>query len=425
MDVDWKPQRLVKPVKLKFKTAEADSRADRDINQNRKSRQLAFNDSPTSGSSNYSSSSSSHRSRAEASLPLSYDPQGQDLLEGFGYNFRTYLSGKKWIDSALFAWHSIVLVTALFAFLFATFILFSFPSYIIYHLRGLPGYSTYRKVIQDPKPYYNFHFYSQVNILCSFFIVVNMLYIASAVVYMTYFTHRNALTLPALTLVTSVLFIMEGAFVNVLFNPDILRDDDNVRSLQEKLQREYRVSNKDEFSVTQDHISIWLKCCGIVDSFDFFNVSLQLQNSVSLQVPPSCCKRRVFEEGIAAVESCIRRGDEDSIYRDGCMDAYMEWIQTLCHAYVIYTWIHLIDCVIHAALYRNRLNFIEQVISATSEGPSEAVTPLELRGGIQLDQLKRPSVRHLSRESSAKEVTDYGRDHCGVKVDSPTGNVAV
>ena len=33
------------------------------------------------------------------------------------------------------------------------------------------------------------------------------------------------------------------------------------------------------------------------------------------QVPPTCCKRQTFEEGLNSVMSCVQRGDAKLIYR--------------------------------------------------------------------------------------------------------------
>ncbi|GFS17115.1 tetraspanin [Elysia marginata] len=251
--------------------------------------------------------------------------------------------------------------------IFAFFVRFSFGSYISYQLQSLPGYDTYRKVTRDPRPEYDFHLYSRINELGDFIIAVNVLYIGCMVVYVTYFSHRNPLTLPGTATVTSLLFLLEGAFANILYNPGILRDEKTVGRLQTRLHTEYKVFSTNEFSVIQDHLSIWLQCCGIVDVYDFHNVTLNLQGKTSLQVPPSCCKRHVFEEGLTAVVECMKKGDEKSTHRRGCMDAYMDWIQDVCHAYVIYIWIHLIDCVIHAALYKRKIAFANQ-IAADSHG---------------------------------------------------------
>ncbi|RUS70868.1 hypothetical protein EGW08_021368 [Elysia chlorotica] len=362
--LDSEPNRTRWPIKCR--TAEP---AETDRNQNRELAKFETMDSSISSVSSFRSRS---RSGSKTSLTkhsffpnLHDDTLRHDLYKAYGYDYRTFLSGKKLTDTFLLAWHSVVLVTAIAVVILAVFIYFGFSTYIDLRLRELPSYDTYRKFIKEPKRSYNFHFYSQFDVLCSFIIVVNLLYIASASVFLNYSSHRNPWTFPISTLVSCLLLVLEAAFVNIIFNRDLLNDDETVRKLQARLDREYRVFGQDEFSIVQDHISIWLECCGIVDSFDFFNVTFQVKGKTPIQNPPSCCRRHVFEEGIEAVQSCIANGDGTSIYQGGCVDSYMNWLQDVCHAYVIYMWIHVLDCLLHAALYRRKINFVNAMLSST------------------------------------------------------------
>lgn len=338
----------------------------KDINQNRKLPRRkspvgsTSSDSGSTGTGSESLWSFATRHRKGITSP---DIEDINFDQGFGYDVSSYLTGKEQLDKLLGLWHIFVLVSTFCVIVFVFGVRFLFGSYIDFHLSGLPSYKVYLKFIKSPVSSHDYHFYSLTNEMCNIFLVANVMYIWCTVVYVTYFAHRNQFTLPCIALITSVVFIGEGVMVNIMYSPGVLRDYRTMQYLQRRLKEEYSVSGQNELSIVQDHISIWLQCCGIVDVHDFRNVSLRLQSKEVVQTPPSCCKGHVFKAGPEAVKACTKKGHEESIFYGGCIEPYLAWIQTLCRRYAVFSWIHLVDCVVHAWLYRSKIALNNHVVN--------------------------------------------------------------
>ncbi|GFN74035.1 hypothetical protein PoB_000054100 [Plakobranchus ocellatus] len=288
-----------------------------------------------------------------------------DAYENISTN---YLSGKRWLDAALVGWHMIVLTVTLAVIGFMFLLRFSFESYIIFMMKRLSSFDTYKRILTTPNPNTNFHIYGDASNLTEALMILNSLYAACILVYLAYYLHKCSITLPVMLVTTSVLYVMELTYVNVFYHPTVIGTDEKVEELVTKLTEEYKPISSNEFSVVQDYISIWLECCGVNDRFDFYNTTLLLKGTKReriAKIPPTCCRRRVFNEGLDRVIQCAIKGGEKDIHPKGCMGSFLEWLQHLCHMYSVYSWLHLFDCVLHVIVYKRKVKMMKNLLFET------------------------------------------------------------
>ncbi|KAK3800560.1 hypothetical protein RRG08_013401 [Elysia crispata] len=302
----------------------------------------------------------------------------------FGYQFRSYLSGSPLINAFLTLWQLLLLVISGALLAAAVGVKYYFSYMVISQVKALPMFSTYSEyMVTADENTFNIQFSGYPNTIGTLLIISHGLYLVSHLLYVTYGIHKIQLTLPVAALTTAFVAFAEISIINVVFNPNLITDENIVQELRKKLYT-YSVKSNKTFDMSYDYMAVFLRCCGITDEYDFFKtVNLgydQIQRGgtktyYKVQIAPTCCRRDVFAKGVTGVDNCAKYSKDQ--YIEGCFTLLVRYIASGCKYYAIVVWIHLVDTSFHASLYKKKVAMLAQVLEYKT-GTDGRFAPLAL-----------------------------------------------
>ncbi|RUS73681.1 hypothetical protein EGW08_018563 [Elysia chlorotica] len=250
-----------------------------------------------------------------------------------------------------------------------------FLSYFtISKVKALPSFSTYANYL-TPVDEREFEivfsgFPQRIGVML---FVSQTMYLLAHIFYVTYGIHKMQFTLPVGALSTGSVTFAEITIINVLFSPKLIADETRVNNLKKKLHS-YQVRSNKTFDISYDYMSVFMRCCGITDEYDFFQTSnlgyqkLKKDGTTAyhkVQVAPTCCRRDVFAKGVESVDMCAKHIRDN--YIQGCFSLLVKNVVKGCRYYTIVIWIHLLDLIFHSSLYRKKVKILSQVLDYKSE----------------------------------------------------------
>ncbi|KAK3780521.1 hypothetical protein RRG08_031996 [Elysia crispata] len=297
----------------------------------------------------------------------------------FSSRGNTGLSSSAEITALLTLWHMLMLVLSLTFLAAGIAIRFYFSYWVIKQVNGLHMFQTYSVFMSkadENNTQIRFSGYEQI--IGTILMISHSLYTISHILYVTYQIHRFQYTLPMASLITGCVALGEISVINVFLSPDIIARQDVVENLQEQLLK-YTVKSDDNFIISYQYISVWLKCCGITDRWDFQDIAGFVFKSGTdnstittslLEVAPTCCKREVFTAGPDRVLQCAHKTELDigkaEHYNIGCFSFLVDIITLGCNYYAIIIWIHLADVAIHSSVYKQRVSSMAAEVGVKS-----------------------------------------------------------
>ncbi|XP_012946482.1 uncharacterized protein LOC101854691 [Aplysia californica] len=271
-------------------------------------------------------------------------------------------TGYTFLNILIIVWHVVVVLVSLALVAVGIALCFFFTDIVEHSVKttvDLRSYSNLVRFKNLPRPLV---FGDLTQVVGSWLIGVHTVYIGGTMLFITQPLHKIHFTLSVVIAVTFCAIMCEANFCNIYLAPESEANENAKKELKKRLQSEYKIYSKNEFSMTYDFISIWGQCCGVVDQYDFTGIELVLSlgqaSSHQVALPPTCCRREVFRRGLSALMMCLDSSSD--IYKVGCYEVIYNWIRDHSIHYHAVVILHIVDLFLYTLIYWRHLHVLQQ-----------------------------------------------------------------